>query len=98
MCSVQRLGLVDYPATPAPSSGTRTVATKCADNAHRTSSTLNVVCSSRATWISGNSHASVMMDIKQPLSVEDSFVKVNKNFKMMKLMFPIAVVNCEPPI
>ena len=50
ICEAQRVGLVAYPATPAPSSGTRTVATQCADNAHRTSSTLNVQCSSAGTW------------------------------------------------
>ena len=44
------MGLVDYPATLAPASGSVTVATQCADNAHRTSSSLNAICSSTGTW------------------------------------------------
>ena len=47
------MSLVDYPATLAPASGSLTVATKCADNARRTSSNLNAVCSSTGSW-SGN--------------------------------------------
>ena len=47
------MGLVRYDATQAPASGSVTVATQCADNAHRTSSSLNAICSSTGTW-SGN--------------------------------------------
>ena len=47
------MGLVDYPATLAPASGSVTVTTQCADNARRTSSSLNAFCNSDGTW-SGN--------------------------------------------
>ena len=43
------MGLVDYPTTSAPA----TVTTQCADNARRTSSSLNVLCNSDGSW-SGN--------------------------------------------
>ena len=44
------MGLVHYPTTLAPASGSVTVATHCADNAHRTSSGLNVSCTSSGNW------------------------------------------------
>ena len=47
------MGLVRYNATLAPASGSVTVTTQCADNARRTSSSLNAFCNSDGTW-SGN--------------------------------------------
>ena len=44
------IGLVHYPTTIAPASGSVTVTTQCADNAHRTSSSLSVSCTSRGSW------------------------------------------------
>ena len=44
------MGLVHYPTTLAPASGTLSVTTQCADNAHRTSSSLTVTCSSSGIW------------------------------------------------
>ena len=44
------VGLVRYPTTLAPASGTLSVTTQCADNAHRTSSSLNVTCDSGGMW------------------------------------------------
>ena len=44
------MGLVRYPCTLAPSNGTLSVTTQCADNAHRISSSLSVTCSSSGIW------------------------------------------------
>ena len=44
------MGLVRYPTTLAPASGTQSVTTECADNAHRTSSSLSITCSSSGNW------------------------------------------------
>ena len=44
------IGLVHYPTTIAPASGSVTVTTQCADNAHRTSSSLSVSCTSSGSW------------------------------------------------
>ena len=44
------MGLVHYPSWLAPVSGSETVATQCADNAHRTSSSLNVSCTANGNW------------------------------------------------
>ena len=44
------IGLVHYPTTTAPASGSVTVTTQCADNAHRTSSSLSVSCTSSGSW------------------------------------------------
>ena len=44
------MGLVRYPTTLAPASGTQFVTTQCADNAHRTSSSLSVSCDSNGNW------------------------------------------------
>ncbi|CAI8041854.1 Ephrin type-B receptor 3 (Fragment), partial [Geodia barretti] len=50
-CAVRTVGLVRYPTTLAPASGSVTVATQCADNAHiRTGFSLNVRCSSSGSW------------------------------------------------
>ena len=50
MCAAQRVGLVDYPTTSTRASGSQTVITQCADNAHRSSSSLNAFCSSTGSW------------------------------------------------
>ena len=50
LCEAQTAGLVRYPTTLAPASGTVSVTTQCADNAHRTSSSLSVTCSSSGNW------------------------------------------------
>ena len=44
------MGLVYYPTTIAPVSGSVSVTTQCADNAHRTSSSLSVSCTSSGKW------------------------------------------------
>ena len=44
------MGLVRYPTTLAPASGTVSVTTQCADNAQRTSSSLSVTCDSSGNW------------------------------------------------
>ena len=53
LCEAQSVGLVRYPATTAPNSGSTTVTAECADNAHRVSSSISVTCSSTGSW-SGN--------------------------------------------
>ena len=50
VCPAQSVGLVHYPATPAPNSGSTTVTAQCADNARRVSSSLSVTCSSTGSW------------------------------------------------
>ena len=50
VCEAKTEGLVRYPTTLAPASGTQSVTTQCADNAHRTSSSLSVTCSSSGIW------------------------------------------------
>ena len=93
------MGLVAYPATPAPSSGTRTVATQCADNAHRTSSTLNVQCSSAGTW-SGSPQCQCN-DGYRPVTVNGQQICQSKQIKfMLKLvlvfaLLPTAVAVCS---
>ena len=44
------IGLVHYPTTTAPVNGSVSVTTQCANNAHRTSSSLNVSCTSSGNW------------------------------------------------
>ena len=43
-------GLARYPTTLAAVSGSVNVATECADNAHTTRTSLNVLCSSSGDW------------------------------------------------
>ena len=50
VCPAQSVGLVRYPATTAPESGSRTVIAQCADNARRVSSSLSVTCRSTGSW------------------------------------------------
>ena len=49
-CEAKSEGLVRYPTTLAPVSGSVNVATECADNAHTTGTSLNVLCSSSVDW------------------------------------------------
>ena len=49
-CEAQTVGLVRYPATLAPNSGSTTVTAQCADNARRVSSSLSVTCNSTGSW------------------------------------------------
>ena len=44
------MGLVRYPATPAPVTGTENVITQCTENAHSTSPSLTVTCTSSGAW------------------------------------------------
>ena len=45
------IGLVHYPTTTAPASGSVTVTTHCADNAHITdTASLTVTCTSNGSW------------------------------------------------
>ena len=53
-CEAQSVGLVRYPKTLAPNSGSTTVIAECADNARRVSSSLSITCSSTGSW-SGSS-------------------------------------------
>ena len=53
-CEAQSVGLVRYPKTLAPNSGSTTVIAECVDNARRVSSSLSVTCSSTGSW-SGSS-------------------------------------------
>ena len=50
ICEAKSEGLVRYPTTLAPVSGSVTVTTQCADNAQRTSSSLSVTCRSDGSW------------------------------------------------
>ena len=50
LCEATSEGLVRYPNWLAPLIGSVTVATECADNAHLTSSSLNVTCASNGSW------------------------------------------------
>ena len=51
LCEAKSEGIVRYPTTLAPVSGSVTVTTQCADNAHIINSTsLNVTCTSNGTW------------------------------------------------
>ena len=50
LCEAKTVGLVRYPTTLAPVIGTQSVTTQCADNAHRTSSSLRVTCDSGGNW------------------------------------------------
>ena len=51
MCEAKSEGLVRYPTTLAPVSGSVTVTAQCADNAHTTNSTsMSVICSSSGNW------------------------------------------------
>ena len=56
VCEAQSVGLVRYPTTLAPVNGSVTVTTQCADNAHSTSSTLTVRCTSSGNWIGTTPH------------------------------------------
>ncbi|CAI8021101.1 hypothetical protein GBAR_LOCUS12555, partial [Geodia barretti] len=50
-CPARNIGLVRYPTTLAPASGSAAVTTQCADNAHvRTGFSLSVRCSSSGSW------------------------------------------------
>ena len=50
LCEAKSEGIVHYPTTLAPVSGSVPVTTQCADNAHRTSSSLTVLCTSSGSW------------------------------------------------
>ena len=51
VCEAKSEGLVRYPATLAPTSGSVTVTAQCADNAHiRSGSNLSVRCTSTGSW------------------------------------------------
>ena len=50
VCPERSVGLVRYPATLAPASGSTLVTTQCADNTRRISSSLSVSCTSTGTW------------------------------------------------
>ena len=49
-CQGKTEGLVYYPTTTAPSSGSKPVNTSCADNAHQVTPSLEVVCYSDGRW------------------------------------------------
>jgi hypothetical protein len=50
LCEAVSEGLVRYPNWIAPLIGSETVSTQCADNAHRISTSLNVMCTSTGSW------------------------------------------------
>ena len=49
-CQGKTEGLVYYPTTTAPSSGSNSVNTSCADNAHQVTPSLEVFCYSDGRW------------------------------------------------
>ena len=49
-CPAKSEGLVHYPTTLSLHSGSLDVTTHCADNAHTTSSSMNVTCNYDGTW------------------------------------------------
>ena len=72
------VGLVHYPTILAPVSGSVDVTTQCADNAHRTSSSMSVICTSMALGLARNHYVNVMKDImKSLMRMVDYSVKVN---------------------
>ena len=50
MCPAKSVGLVRYPSTLAPLSGTQSIDAHCADNAHRSSPSLSVTCLRNGQW------------------------------------------------
>jgi hypothetical protein len=50
LCPEQTVGLVYYPATGAPESGTINVVTECVKNAEQTSNSMTVTCDSTGSW------------------------------------------------
>ena len=51
LCEARSVGLVRYPTTLAPVSGSVTVTAKCADNAHIVAgSSLSITCVSFGSW------------------------------------------------
>ena len=49
-CKAKTEGLVRYPLTRRPTNGSVAVTAQCADNAHITSSSLDVLCTSSGNW------------------------------------------------
>ena len=49
-CPAKYEGLVQYPTTLAPVTGSKTVTIYCADNAHTISSTMDVQCAHDGSW------------------------------------------------
>ena len=56
VCASKTVGLVHYPTIIAPASGSVTVITQCADNAHRISSSMSVICTSSGSWSGTTPH------------------------------------------
>ena len=50
VCEGKTVGLVHYPTTIVPVNRSVSVTTRCADNAHKTSSSLNVSCTANGNW------------------------------------------------
>ena len=50
VCEGKTVGLVHYPTTIAPVNASVSVTARCADNAHKTSSSLGVNCTSSGSW------------------------------------------------
>ena len=50
VCEGKRAGLVHYPTTIAPVNGLMSVTAQCADNAHKTSSSLSISCTANGSW------------------------------------------------
>ena len=96
--TAQTVGLVRYPTTQAPASGSLTVTTQCADNAHvRTgfSRGVAIVVAGLVQLLSVN----VTMDIVQSLLAEGRFVELMVRIRVLSphlkqkpqrsLVFPI---------
>ena len=50
-CQAKSVGLVHYPTTLAPVSGSKSVTTECADNAHiKSGFSLRVICHFNGNW------------------------------------------------
>ena len=70
MCQAKTQGLVHYPTTIAPASGSVTVTAQCADNAHKTSSSLSVRCTSSGSW-SSSAHPQCQCDTGYQINTVD---------------------------
>ena len=65
MCEAKGEGLVRYPTSLAPVSGSVTVTTQCVDNAQTTdSNTLKVMCDSHGNWVPRHAHFTRMRSLR----------------------------------
>ena len=89
VCAGRSVGLVCYPTTLAPVSGTVTVDAHCADNAHlRSGSSLSIMCVYCGSWF-GLIPACECNAGYRPVSMVDKYVKVSSSLiNLAPLIFP----------